>query len=177
MVRDNTRLVTHIARQFRSPIGLEELIAEGMLGLVEGARRFDATRSVKASTYVAHWIRAYIARRVKRESGCAGSNHQRKLFWGIRRAFKAVADQDGRATAENIAAFLNIPVEIVQAFARHLVQGELRLDAPAFDGDGESVGDRLLVQGHTAEDDAIDAEERGRVHEAMQELSERERFV
>lgn len=63
LVRAHLRLVVRISREVGGPGPLsEDLVSEGMLGLVEATRRFDVTRGVRLAAYAAFWIRAYIRR-------------------------------------------------------------------------------------------------------------------
>ncbi len=57
----NQNFVRSVAQRYlRSEIDLDDLVNEGMLGLVEAARRFDASRGVKFITYGAWWIKRAI---------------------------------------------------------------------------------------------------------------------
>ena len=57
----NLGFVTWIARDYRHcGVAFEDLVAEGYLGLLEAARRFDPERGIKFTTYAAWWIRKVI---------------------------------------------------------------------------------------------------------------------
>ena len=58
-------VVKRYERYAGGKLGLDDLWQAGVLGLVTGLRRFDATRGTKISTYVLHWIRHFIARCVQ----------------------------------------------------------------------------------------------------------------
>ncbi len=77
LVEANLRLVIRIAGEYRGhPLAREELVAEGNLGLIEAARRYDPRRGVRFASYAAWWIRKYILRALRRESlqtGTGGS--------------------------------------------------------------------------------------------------------
>lgn len=64
LIEANLRLVLTIARDFARSGGpeLDDLIQEGMLGLVEAVRRFDPTKGAALPTYAAYWIRAFIGK-------------------------------------------------------------------------------------------------------------------
>jgi RNA polymerase sigma-32 factor len=60
LLRAHFRLVLSIARQFTNQCSKDELVSEGLLGLVHAARRFDPTRGTRFAVYAAWWIRAYM---------------------------------------------------------------------------------------------------------------------
>lgn len=65
IVERNTGLCRYIARRF-SGLGLEdeELVQEGVIGLITAVEKFDESRGLKFSTYACHWIRQAIGRSV-----------------------------------------------------------------------------------------------------------------
>src|SRR4051794_23077945 len=63
LVRSHIRLVFAMAAEYRRfGIPMNELVSEGMLGLVTAARRFDPDRGARLGVYAAHWIRAKLRR-------------------------------------------------------------------------------------------------------------------
>ena len=63
LIRANLRLVVNIARKYvgRGP-GLEDLIAEGNLGLMRAVEGFDPAMNTRFSTYASYWIKQSIRR-------------------------------------------------------------------------------------------------------------------
>jgi RNA polymerase primary sigma factor len=65
LVESNIRLVINIARSYHSrSIPLEDLIQEGIIGLITAIHRFDPNKGFRFSTYATHWIRQAIGRAV-----------------------------------------------------------------------------------------------------------------
>jgi RNA polymerase primary sigma factor len=65
LVRANLRLVVNIARGYAGRgLALEDLIAEGNLGLVRAAEGFDPAMNTRFSTYASYWIKQSIKRLV-----------------------------------------------------------------------------------------------------------------
>jgi RNA polymerase sigma factor (sigma-70 family) len=66
LVEANLRLVYKIARRYRCrSYTIEDLVQEGIVGLMAAIERFDETRGFRLSTYALHWIRQSIARAVE----------------------------------------------------------------------------------------------------------------
>lgn len=60
---DHLGLVVRAAqRARRQHLQLDDLVAEGSLGLVEAAQRFRPSQGVRFSTYASYWIRHHLSR-------------------------------------------------------------------------------------------------------------------
>lgn len=63
LVRQNVGLVHWVARRHAwSSVPYEDMVQEGLMGLVEALKRFDVSRGLKLTTYAQHWIRHFITR-------------------------------------------------------------------------------------------------------------------
>jgi RNA polymerase sigma factor (sigma-70 family) len=60
LVTDNLKLVYHVAKQYRDMYCYEDLVQEGMIGLVKAARRFDPSLDNQFSSYAVPYIRGEI---------------------------------------------------------------------------------------------------------------------
>ncbi|MHA6327050.1 sigma-70 family RNA polymerase sigma factor [Roseivivax sp. CAU 1753] len=68
LVRSHARQVWSHARKWTdNPSQVEDLVAEGMVGLIRAADKFDTARGVRFSTYAAWWIRNEVFSAIKRE--------------------------------------------------------------------------------------------------------------
>lgn len=68
LLRANIPLVVSVARQFSNPhLEAEDLIQEGMIGLVIAIDRFEPERGFRFSTYATYWVRQRILRAVDRQ--------------------------------------------------------------------------------------------------------------
>ncbi|KAJ0762274.1 putative RNA polymerase sigma-70 region 3, RNA polymerase sigma-70 region 2 [Helianthus annuus] len=63
MVRSNIRLVISVARSYYgTKVHLQDIVQEGIRGLVKSAEKFDASKGFKFSTYAHWWIRQAVQR-------------------------------------------------------------------------------------------------------------------
>ena len=61
LVRANMAFVVHIAKKFRDRgVPLEDLVAEGCVGLMKATRRFNPANGTRFTTYASFWIRKSI---------------------------------------------------------------------------------------------------------------------
>jgi RNA polymerase sigma factor (sigma-70 family) len=68
LVEKYTPLVKMIAAQYKnSRVPFDDLVQEGLLGLLEATQRFDPQKGIKLSTYASHWIRKRMLEALKHE--------------------------------------------------------------------------------------------------------------
>ncbi len=69
LVKANLRLVVKIAKDYVNyGVPLADLIAEGNVGLIKAAERYDPSKGGKLSTYAAWWIRQAVMRALAHQS-------------------------------------------------------------------------------------------------------------
>ncbi len=65
LVQSNVRLVTSIAQRYQGRgLPMEDLMQEGVIGLIRAADKFNWRRGFRFSTYATHWIRQTIMRSI-----------------------------------------------------------------------------------------------------------------
>src|SRR5437867_9482128 len=112
MVRANLRLVVNIARSYTGKgLGLQDLIAEGNLGLMRAVEGFDPSMNTRFSTYASYWIKQSIKRAVINTGKTIRiPAYMNELLVKWRRATARLQDELGRTpTYEEIAASLKLP--------------------------------------------------------------------
>jgi RNA polymerase primary sigma factor len=76
LVERHIRLVASIALKFRQVnVPMEDVMAEGLHGLIIAIEKFDHTRGIKLSTYAAWWIRQRIQRFVSKMAEAVSIPH------------------------------------------------------------------------------------------------------
>lgn len=65
LIQYNIRLVINVAKKYRNcGIEFEDLIQEGILGLIKAIEKFDVEKGFKFSTYATHWIKNFILKAI-----------------------------------------------------------------------------------------------------------------
>lgn len=67
LIKHNVRLVYKIAGKFITPVPFDELVQEGMIGLIKSLDKFDPEKGFKISTYATNYIRWTILRALEKQ--------------------------------------------------------------------------------------------------------------
>lgn len=181
LLASHLRLVLATARRYSgNGIGIEDLVAEGNLGLVEAAQRFDTSRGTRFATYAAWWVRAFVRRYAlanRRIVTAPSTRNARKLISSLRRTQQQLTHEQGRPPArEEVAEALGVSYDDVAMMEAVLVNRDVPV-GPHEDG---TVYD-LVDHTRSPEDDAAEQEDedlrRERIARALATLTERERKI
>lgn len=169
LLQAHVRLVLRIARRHRAgSLREEDLVAEGMLGLVEAARRFDASYGVRFSTYATHWARAYIQRHAlghRRIVGMPDTRAARRVLGRIGRVEPRLSTELGRApTDSELAGALGVETEDLETVRGSLRARDVALGVATTDG-GPVWEPSDLAEG--PEETVANAEERTMLQAAL----------
>ncbi len=181
LLRAHFRLVFTIAHEFGNyGCPLDELVSEGLVGLVEAAERFDTERQVRFAVYAALWIRAYIRRYTlanRRLVRVPSTRNARKLLAHMRETQRTLTQQTGEApSSEAVAGALGVDVRDVDEMENALhgrdipcgVEVQGRTFEPTC---GEPSPEALVAQARELQDNHV------RVQSALRRLNTRERRV
>jgi RNA polymerase primary sigma factor len=179
LVNSNLRLVVSNARKYQGHgLPLQDLIQEGMFGLIRASEKFDWRRGYKFSTYATIWIRQAIERalgntsRVIRLPIHIGAR-QRK----IARTEQSLRHQLGRdPTDQEIAVKVELDVETIRA-ARDAVKVTSSLDQAVTDDSETSLGALIPDEGPALEEEVETTIRNETVDRALAALPEDERKV
>ena len=189
LTRAYLRLVVAVAARFRHyGLPMSDLVQEGSVGLMQAAARFEPEREVRFSTYASWWIRSAIQDFVLRNWSIVRTGTtaaQKSLFFNLRRLRARISDVgEANMSAENrayVAHALGVPETDVEAMASRLAAPDRSLNAPLTEEGAAEWQDLLADESAGPDEEVMEAHDgaaRARlVHDAMDDLSERERTI
>jgi RNA polymerase primary sigma factor len=176
MVRANLRLVVNIARGYTGKgLDLQDLIAEGNLGLLHAVERFDPSMNIRFSTYASYWIKEAIKRSlVNTAKAIRIPSYMVQLLADWRRASAKLNEELGRQpTNEEIARSLGITkkkLAIIEKAIR-IYNAAPQTDQPE---GGWSMNEMLVDdRAKTPERTMLDSDELRQVLKLLDQLDER----
>ena len=175
------RLVLATARRYSgNGMSLEDLVAEGNLGLVEAARRFDPERGTRFGTYAAWWVRAFVRRYAlanRRIVPTPSTRNARKLVSSLRATQRTLTQELGRPpTRDEVADALDVAPEDV-GMMESVLGGRDLFVGPTEDGTVVELEDyRPSPEQETAEHEIEDLRASS-VEIALSKLTEREQEI
>lgn len=181
LLDSHLRLVLAMAHRYtRHGVSLEDLVAEGNLGLVEAARRFEADRGTRFSTYAAWWVRALIRRYAlanRRIVPAPSTRNARKLIGTLRTTERKLSAELGRApTPTEVAEALGVEVKDVEMVDTALRARDVSF-GPRPDGTDFELASPKASPEQQVADHQLAARSKQSVHRALDLLDAREREI
>ena len=182
LIRANLRLVVHIAKGYLGRgLSLEDLIAEGNLGLMRAVESYDRKVGVRFSTYASFWIKQSIRRAViLHGKPIRLPHHVVTLLSKWRRASSALGERLGRTPGpEEVAEALRLPKKKLALVTQALEVNRLLAhpDELGEDDDDDAMARLIDMRSSAAEDLLIEADDLERIFAALERLEEREATV
>jgi RNA polymerase primary sigma factor len=179
MINSNLRLVVSQARRYQGHgLPLEDLVQEGMLGLIRAVEKFDWRKGFKFSTYGTLWIRQAIQRGLQNSGRTIRLPvHVAQRQVKVRKVEAELNLKLGREpTDDEIAAVAELPVEQVSE-ARELSRGLSSLDQPIGEDGEASLGDLLPSERPEPSEEVADTLRDRQLAAIVSRLPEMEREV
>jgi RNA polymerase primary sigma factor len=179
MINANLRLVVSQARRYQGHgLPMEDLVQEGMLGLIRAVEKFDWRRGFKFSTYGTLWIRQAIQRGLQNHGRTIRVPvHVSQRQVKVRKIEADLSTKLGREpTDEEIAAVAELPLEDISEL-RELSRAMTSLDQPVSEDGETALGDLLASERPEPLEEVAVTERDQRVNEAVRRLPPAEQSV
>jgi RNA polymerase primary sigma factor len=175
LAKSNLRFVVNVAKRYQGRgLPLDDLIAEGNVGLLNAIQRFDVDKGYHFISYAVWWIRQAILKAICEKTRLIRlpMNRINELI-RIEKALPYM--QEGNSEIKEVAAFLKLDpcyVEELLSISREMVS----LDNPLYEEkDSSTVGDFIEAQKYSPpEVQAIEAALQDDLKNAMKGLDEKE---
>ena len=183
------RLAVSYAKKYTSyGLPLDDLIHEGVLGIMHALEKFDVSKDFRLSTYASWWIRASIQDYILKnwsvvKTGSTAS--QKALFFNLRKIKQKISDLSSEFMGQNeidtVSKMLNVKSLEVQNMESRLSGGDVYLNQKI---DNESENDLMSLM----QDDRPNPQEvvestndtklkKQYIEQAILSLNERERTI
>jgi RNA polymerase primary sigma factor len=179
MINANLRLVVSQARRYQGHgLPMEDLVQEGMLGLIRAVEKFDWRRGFKFSTYGTLWIRQAIQRGLQNHGRTIRVPvHVSQRQVKVRKIESDLSTKLGREpTDEEIAVVAELPLDDI-AELRELSRAMTSLDQPVSEDGETALGDLLASERPEPMEEVALTERDERVNEAVGRLPAAEQSV
>jgi RNA polymerase sigma factor for flagellar operon FliA len=169
------RIAHHLAARLPSSIEIDDLLQSGMIGLLEAAGKFDASRGASFETYAGIRIRGAMLDDVRKQDWTPRSVHQKHRK--VSETVRSIEAETGRlAEGPEIAARLGVSLDEYHNILRDTAQCRLfsleeTLEEPGYGRD-------LPTSDSATPDQELDQSQfRATLAEAVERLPDREKMV
>ena len=183
------RLAVSFARKYSSyGLPLDDLIHEGVLGIMHALEKFDTTKDFRLSTYASWWIRASIQDYILKNwsvvrTGSTAS--QKALFFNLKKIKQQINDVSrefmGQEEINKVSNLLNVKSIEVQNMESRLTGGDLHLNQKV---DNETENDLMSLLADDRQNPEESYEDlndkkikKDFINEAIDTLSDREKTI
>ena len=177
LVEANLRFVVSVAKQYQNRgMELMDLVAEGNIGLMKAALKFDPSRGFKFISYAVWWIRQQIVQALSEQLRTIRLPLNQILVINkiARASSEFLQDNEREPTDAELAELLDIRPDKLSASN----VSTLSLDFPIGDDENQTLVDVIPDNSFPRTDSELDAESlRNDLSSAMRVLNSRERSI
>lgn len=145
LINSNLRLVVYIAKQYKNPyVGIEDLVAEGNLGLIAAVDKYDYTYGYRFSTCATPWIKQAILKALTDKGRPVRlPAHIYQQITQIKKFIETfIANNSREPTRAEIAKALGIDEEKVDSLFKWK-QDTISMDMPLGDEEKNTIADTI----------------------------------
>ena len=183
------RLAVSYARKYSSyGLSIDDLIHEGVLGIMHALDKFDTSKDFRLSTYASWWIRASIQDYILKNwsvvrTGSTAS--QKALFFNLKKIKQQINDISrdymGQDEIDKVSDMLKVKSFEVQNMESRLTGGDLHLNQKV-DSDSENDLMSLLPDDRKNPEEVIESikdsnVKKDYINSAIETLNEREKTI
>jgi len=183
------RLAVSYARKYKSyGLPLDDLIHEGVLGIMHALEKFDISKDFRLSTYASWWIRASIQDYILKnwsvvKTGSTAS--QKALFFNLRKIKQQISNASsdfmGQKEINQVSEMLNVKTFEIQNMESRLSGGDVFLNQK-IDNDSENDLMSLLEDERANPEESFENFNDGKIkkdylEQAISTLNDRERTI
>ncbi len=180
LIESNLRFVVSVAKKYLGcGLSLHDLIAEGILGLIEAARRFDPDKGVKFISYAVWWIRQSIMQALAQQTGAVKIPvKQAVLVNKITRSYGELLKKKGREpTPEELAKYVGMKSKDIERLLT-ICKVPLSLDTPVGTDEETTFKEFLKGQGTAEVEEKVVKEElKQSIREMVAQLTPQEKKI
>jgi RNA polymerase sigma factor (sigma-70 family) len=173
-----TRVAYREARRLAANpvLGEQDLVQEGLIGLLGAAKRFEPSKDIRFATYARWWVRAQMTRAIDLGRTVRLSAGACEQLRNLRKQIRTYEAAGLQWTAGDLASDLGLDTERVRRLLG--VGAALSLDEPT-DDENQSIGSTIADDSFPEPEDAVArTEEMERLHAALvRTLPDRERRI
>ena len=141
------RLAVAYARKYTNyGLPIDDLIHEGILGIMHSLEKFDLSKGFRLSTYASWWIRAAIQNYILKNWSVVrtgSTSSQKQLFFNLKKIKQQILDVSrnymGQKEIDTVSQMLKIKSMEIQNMESRLVGGDVFLNQNIGDEDGNDL--------------------------------------
>ena len=183
------RLAVSYAKKYKNyGLQLDDLIHEGVLGIMHAIEKFDVSKDFRLSTYASWWIRASIQDYILKNWSVVktgSTSSQKALFFNLRKIKQQISDVSSEYMGQNeinkVSEMLNVKTLEVQNMESRLSGGDVYLNQK-IDDESENDFMNMLNDDRPNPEEFVEEFNDGKlkklfIEKAILTLNERERTI